>query len=204
MTAMEMLRLALLYVHLIACCAALGLILKSDALMARQLWRNPAAMRFQADDLHDLKTLVSRALLVLWATGVTLIWLDVTQNGWIVFSNPKLQAKIVVVLLLSANGWLLHHLVLPACVQGGSLLHLPPVHYRLAIGVGAMSAVSWLYAALLGAGHALSWKYSLLQLLLAYPVLIVAATATLLLLLRRHRSSMADAAPASAQPATPS
>lgn len=186
---MEMLRLALLYVHLIACCAALGLILKSDAAMARQLLHNPASVRFQSDDLHELKTLVGGALMVLWMTGGALIGLDVSHDSLAVFGNPKLQAKIAVVLILSANGWLLHKLVLPACVQAGSLLQLPPARYFLAIATGAVSLISWLYAALLGAGHALSWKYSLLQLLAAYPLLIVAVSCTLFWSLRRHRDS---------------
>jgi hypothetical protein len=38
---------------------------------------------------------------------------------------------------------------------------------------GALSGVSWLYAAMLGVGRPLAWKYSLTELLMAYPVLIV-------------------------------
>ncbi len=201
---MELLGVALLYIHLIACCTALGLILKSDLEMLRQLLRTPGDALYQTGEINGIKPIVGGALLVLWISGSTLIWLDLAHNGWGIFANPKLQAKIMVAVALSLNGWLLHWLVLPAWEQAGSLLRLARPHYLLAIATGALSAVSWPYAALLGAGHSLSWKYSLAQLLIAYPLLIGAAGMILLLLLRRcaapdDGSQLGDGAPATLQ-----
>ncbi|MCY1541790.1 hypothetical protein D9M68_774930 [compost metagenome] len=42
-----------------------------------------------------------------------------------------------------------------------------------ALFAGALSGVSWFYAAMLGVGRPLSWKYSLTEILAAYPVLII-------------------------------
>jgi ABC-type phosphate transport system permease subunit len=42
--------------------------------------------------------------------------------------------------------------------------------------------VSWFYAAMLGVGRPLAWKYSLVELLAAYPVLIVGGFGAMVLL----------------------
>jgi hypothetical protein len=75
--------------------------------------------------------------------------------------------------LLTFNGVLLHQLVLPALEKAGSLLKLQFSMRMFALFAGALSGVSWFYAAMLGVGRPLSWKYSLTEILAAYPVLIV-------------------------------
>lgn len=194
---MDIFRTALLYCHLLACCAAVGLILQSDLRLLARLLQQPAEVLLQRQEMHELCTMVTGALLVLWLTGGGLIWLDAMHYGWTVFGNPKLQAKLIVVLLLTINGCVLHRLVLPAWAQADCLLRLPWPQYFLAIYTGAMSAVSWLYAAFLGAAHALSWKSTLGQLLGLYPVLISLAIIVLLRLLRRRPPEIAAASAAS-------
>jgi len=50
---------------------------------------------------------------------------------------------------------------------------------------GSLSAVSWMYAAMLGVGRPLAWKYSLSELLMAYPVLIALGFLSMLVLTQR-------------------
>ena len=69
------------------------------------------------------------------------------------FRNPKLQAKVAIVVLLTLNGYLLHKAVLPALQRAGSLLHLPLGSRMLAVFAGVVSGVSWFYAAMLGIGQ---------------------------------------------------
>ncbi len=183
---MELLRLGLIYIHLIACCIALGLIIKHDWAMFRRLLRGADTV-YRTADMREAKTVVGAALLALWLSGTAVICLDIATDGIAYLTNPKLQAKIIVVAVLSLNGCVLHRLVLPAWEAAGSLMNLAPQSHALAIFSGAVSAVSWLYAALLGVGEQLSWKYTLLQLLAAYPLLIAGATVTLLML-TRHAS----------------
>ncbi|HSV61072.1 MAG TPA: hypothetical protein VLJ19_19435, partial [Variovorax sp.] len=64
----------------------------------------------------------------------------------------------------------------------------------------AASGVSWLYAAMLGVGRPLSWKYSLLELMAAYPLLIAGGFMTMLAVTllgtyRANESSRSDAEP---------
>lgn len=179
----EFSRMAIVYAHLIACCVAIGLILMSDIAMIRQLISGNPRARMDPKHLHDLQNTVALALIALWITGAAIITLDASSKGWSYFANPKLQAKITVVCLLTLNGFLLHHRVLPLMKKAGSLLNMSYSQRSFAVFAGAVSAVSWFYAALLGVGRPLNWKYSLSQILALYPVLIVSGFAALMLLL---------------------
>jgi hypothetical protein len=170
---MEFIRLGVVYIHLIACCVAIGLVLTSDLKMIRELITGDAARRHDAAELDALQSTVSKALAVLWLTGAAIIWIDASTKGLGYFSNPKLQAKIGLVALLTLNGVLLHSAVMPALKKAGSLVHMRLGERTLAIFSGAVSGVSWFYAAMLGVGRPLAWKYSLLELLAAYPFLIM-------------------------------
>ncbi|GAC1324465.1 MAG: hypothetical protein NVS3B11_17330 [Collimonas sp.] len=177
---MELFRLSIVYLHLIACCVAIGLVLTSDVAMVTQLIKGSAAEKPEAAHLDSLKKTVSLALVALWVTGIAVVWLDVSVKGFAYyFSNPKMQAKLTIVALLTLNGFVLHSAVMPAMEKAGSLLQMPFNQRMLAIFAGAVSAVSWFYAAMLGVGRPLAWKYSLVQLLAAYPALIVSGFAAM-------------------------
>ena len=179
----EFTRMGLVYAHLIACCAAIGLILMSDIAMVKQLISGDPYERIDPKHLLDLQNTVALALVGLWVTGVGIIALDASFKGWEYFANPKLQAKITVVCLLTLNGVMLHHRVLPLMMKAGTLLNMSFSQRSFAVFAGAVSAVSWFYAAMLGVGRPLNWKYSLGEILGAYPALIACGFATVMLLL---------------------
>ncbi len=168
----EFTRMAIVYLHLIACCVAIGLVLTSDIAMVKQLFRADPREKLDSKHLTELQKTVSFALLALWVTGAGIIALDVSLKGLEYFGNPKLQAKIAIVCFLTLNGLALHNYVLPLMQKAGSLLKISFKQRMLAIFAGALSGVSWFYAAMLGIGRPLNWKYSLLDILVAYPVLI--------------------------------
>ncbi len=178
---LEFSRMAIVYLHLIACCVAIGLVLTSDIVMVKQIIRaDPAEV--DSHQLSMLQKTVSRALIALWVSGVAIIALDGSIKGWDYFANPKLQSKVVIVMLLTLNGFALHKYVLPMMQKAGSLLRLPFSQRMLAIFTGAVSGVSWFYAAMLGIGRPLNWKYSLVEILAAYPVLICGGFVAMVLL----------------------
>ena len=155
--AFEFTRMAVVYLHLIACCVAIGLVFTSDIAMVKQLFRADPAEKLDGKHLEELQTIVSRALLALWVTGAGIIALDVSLKGWEYFGNPKLQAKIAIVCFLTLNGLVLHNYVLPLMQKAGSLLKLTLNQRMLAVFAGALSGVSWFYAAMLGIGKPLNW-----------------------------------------------
>lgn len=177
---MEFVRMGIVFVHLIACCVAIGLVLTSDIAMVRRLLDSDASTDPAQVHLPSLQRTVTLALTVLWITGIAIIAFDMRTQGLGYLGNPKLQAKIGIVALLTFNGIALHSAVLPALQKAGSLLKLSFERRMVAIFAGVISAVSWFYAAMLGVGRPLSWKYSLIQILAAYPALIAGGIATML------------------------
>jgi hypothetical protein len=164
--------------------------LTSDLAMVKRLMNGDA--REDPDHLDYLQKVVSGSLAALWLTGIAIISLDASEKGWEYFLNPKLQAKIAIVLFLTVNGFFLHRSILPLMKKTGSLLDLPLDYRFLAMFSGAVSAVSWFYAALLGIGRPLNWSYSLTELLAAYPLLIAGGfLGTLLLAVWARRLSAA-------------
>ncbi|WP_309678362.1 hypothetical protein [Polaromonas sp.] len=141
--------------------------------MVKQLLKADPAEKLDSKHLSDLQKTVSLALIALWVSGVAIVSLDASIKGWGYFANPKLQSKIAIVCLLTLNGFALHKYVLPLMQKAGSLLKLSFSQRMFAIFTGAVSGVSWFYAAMLGIGRPLNWKYSLFEILAAYPVLIV-------------------------------
>ena len=194
---MELSRLGIVYIHLIACCVAIGLVLTSDIAMVKQLLQGDSAGLSDFEHMESLQKTVSRALSVLWVTGVAIIAMDVSAKGWGYFANPKIQAKIGLVVLLTINGVLLHKTVLPLLHKAGSLLNLTFSQRLLALFAGTFSAVTWFYAAFIGVGRPLAWKYSLVELLAAYPALIAGAFCVMLALTAwaKSRSDEQDRAP---------
>lgn len=178
----EFTRMAVLFVHLIACCVAIGMVLTSDIAMVRQLVVADPNNRLDPEHFSQLQKTVSAALWMLWLTGVVLVSLDVYLKGWNYLSNPKLQSKVAIVMLLTLNGFALHKYVLPLMQKAGSLLHLSFSQRVLTLFSGAVSGVSWLYAAMLGIGRPLNFKYSLFEILAAYPVLIAGGFVAMLVL----------------------
>lgn len=178
----EFTRMGILFFHLIACCVAIGLVLMSDIDMVKRLIKADPGDRLDPGHLSKLQKTVLRALIALWITGAAIIALDVSIKGWAYFGNPKLQSKLAVVMLLTLNGFVLHHYVLPLVQKAGSLLRLSFSQRMLAIFTGSVSGVSWFYAAMLGIGRPLNWKYSLGEILAAYPVLIAGGFISMLLL----------------------
>ncbi|MHC8401674.1 hypothetical protein ACYZTX_19960 [Pseudomonas sp. MDT1-17] len=182
---MEFLRMGVIYVHLVSCCVAIGLVLTSDIAMVRDLFKRKTFTEHDNAHMESLQKSVITALIALWVTGAAIIGIDYLEKGMNYFMNPKLHAKVIIVVLLSYNGLLLHRLVLPALQKAGSLLNLGFNARMLALFCGSLSAVSWMYAAMLGVGRPLAWKYSLSELLMAYPLLIALGFLTMLALTQR-------------------
>jgi hypothetical protein len=168
----DLLRMGIVYLHLIACCVALGTVFMSDLQLVRGLLRSEGGA-VEPDHLAGLHHTLVLALAALWVTGVGIVGLDIWKADSGVLFNPKLQAKFAVVLLLTLNGLALERVVLPAMKRAGSLMRLTFSNRLLALFVGAVSAVSWFYAAALGIGRPLNWKFSLAEIMAAWPVLVV-------------------------------
>src|SRR5882672_3839453 len=104
-----MLKLLTLYAHLLATCTALGVIIATDL---RLLGKIASPNLHFAPPNKYVERLVAAALLVLYITGGMLVWLGLQERSDYLL-NPTLVAKVMFVLLLTANASVLHLYTFP-------------------------------------------------------------------------------------------
>lgn len=104
-----MLKTLIVYVHLIATCAAIGTIVITDLrLAAKALGYKvviPPPERFET-------RMISAALAMLYITGAIVVFMGLQANPDFL-ANQKVQAKLVLVALLTVNAVVLHQMVFP-------------------------------------------------------------------------------------------
>ena len=147
-----------LFAHVIAFAITLSAVLREDL-------RWVLERRIDVARLRATMRTVSIGLAVLWATGLAL-WAFAAAASPLAWGlAPKLAAKLVVVCLLTLNGWALHTWAFPSLVAGAPAGRRPG---RLPMVLGAFSSASWLFAAFLGVARPLSNVLSLSGFLALY------------------------------------
>lgn len=180
----------IVYAHLLAACVAIGVLLIQDVALIRSKG-NPL-------DAHSIKELiksariVSIALVVLWVSGALLTVVGYLENPQQYLWNQKLWAKFSVVLILTANGFLLHFYSFPKVATGHGIIGLGVMEQMIVMVSGAVSSVSWLFACFLGVAR--SWNYTVdySYIMSIYAAILVAAivvSTEVLRFLRRHETA---------------
>lgn len=141
-----MFKLIVLFAHLLGTSLALGAIVATDIRLLGRLAQ--ARVRIAPPNPFVMR-LISVALLVLYVTGACLLWL-----GWSTdpsyLSNPKLQGKVLLVLLLSLNAVVLHRITFPGLARARRVARWKWRDFmRVAVPV-ALSNALWMYCAFLG------------------------------------------------------
>ncbi len=176
--------------HLLALSLGLGAALLADWVVLRKLTFGNVSQR-AAGQLIDLSHAVSAGLVLIWVTGALLV----ADSAWDVpasIMNQKLWAKLVIVAILTLNALLLHGLVLPRVVSRvGQPLFETSFGWLPLISTlfGAVSAVSWTFAACLGLARELNGHANLMPILGSYLIalLLTWVAAVILSHLMRHR-----------------
>ena len=154
-------RLILLYPHLIACCIAIGCIFLFDIKMIMNKFKLD---KNSSNFLHEISKIVSICLSILWVTGIALICFDCGHLPHLSdITKPKLFTKLIVVSVLTINGYFLHKLVI-----NKSKLSFKHLIYS----IGAISYGSWFYAIFLGIAKPLNSIWGLKEFLGVYLILI--------------------------------
>lgn len=177
--------------HLLALALGLGAALLADWVVLRKLVFGIVSQR-AAGQLIDLSYAVSAGLVLIWVTGALLVT-DSALDTPMSIMNQKLWAKLVIVTILTLNALLLHSVVLPRVTSrvGQPLFEtsfgrLPTISTLL----GAVSAVSWMFAAYLGVARELNGQMNLIPILGSYLVALLltwAGAMMLSYLVRHHR-----------------
>ena len=176
--------------HLLALAVGLGAALLADWVVLKKLTSGIVSQK-AAGQLIDLSHAVSAGLVLIWITGA-LLMADGAWNTPASIMNQKLWAKLVIVAVLTLNALLLHGVVLPRVASrvGQPLFEtsfgwLPLISTLL----GAVSVVSWTFAACLGLARELNGHANLMPILGSYLIALVLAwvAAVIVSHLMRHR-----------------
>ena len=118
---------------------------------------------------------------MLWASGAALILLDTQAALGQLLEQPKLLAKVTVVVVLTANGVALHTIAFPTLLGQRRRGRYAAA---VAAALGSLSAASWLAATLLGIARGPAARFQYLDFMAAYAALLGAALAFGLLCVR--------------------
>lgn len=169
-------RMALIYIHLLGFAGAAAFVAQGDYALLGQARIDMALLRRSA-------RFVSVALAVLWVSGLAVIWLD-TQFVWSVLqSKPKLMAKLSIVSILTLNGVALHMLAFPRIENAhrnpqGAVL-LPCI-------LGGVSAATWMYAAFVGVGKAVTPALGYAGFMSLYALALAMGVGVAMLVIRKR------------------
>jgi hypothetical protein len=158
MSALSMLHQVLLFLHVIVFAMTLAAVLREDLRLLMQ-------QRIDTPRLLHTARAVSIGLSALWASGLMLVAVDAATSAGPWQPSAKLQAKLIVVSVLTLNGWALHAWVFP---------RLWGVAVRIdrglwpAAALGAISSASWVTASFVGVARVISPWLSLAGFMALY------------------------------------
>jgi len=141
-----MLSMLLVFAHLLAASMALGAIVATDLRLLSKLAQDRTRI---APPNEFVARIVVVALGVLYATGAAIVWQGAVERAEYL-DNPKLQAKLVLVVLLTINAFVLHRLTFPRLARGRRVARW---HASDWIAIGLPVGVSnflWMFVAFLG------------------------------------------------------
>ncbi len=140
----------LLIVHLAGLLLCVGAVLILDLRLATLLFGR-RVRRFDIVLVRRLAPAVKLGLVLLWTSGLGLLFLD-AANAPQLLVDPKFQAKLIIVVILTINGILVEKVCLPALSRNegrglfGAFTRV--MRFQL-ITIAAISAVSWYFATFL-------------------------------------------------------
>ena len=163
----------LLALHLIGLAFGIGASTILDLRTLRLLYGRPVSEQDLAF-AEVLSTFVRIGLLLLLISGLGLL-LRLWLSDPALLANPKLHAKLMIVGMLTLNGFLIERIALPLLRRQCGRPLFEGVCYRTQVAVlamGVVSATSWYLPFLLGIARELNFGPSALTILSAYLALI--------------------------------
>ncbi|TCD11287.1 hypothetical protein [Oricola cellulosilytica] len=190
--------------HLLAVIFGVGGALILDIYLLRHI-RGRVIRGQDVEFVNFMSALVKTGLIAIWATGI--IILSIAPDGPAsVLSNPKVQAKLVIVVVLTLNSLFIETVALPLIRNNVKhpLFHNVSSFQQTAIlSFGAISTVSWMTPFVLGLTPELNTVVPAHVILGVYATLVGAtalATQFLVSFMYRPRSSQRPARRQTARP----
>ena len=145
-----MLSLLLVFAHLLAASMAPSAIVATDLRLLSKLAQDRTRI---APPNEFVARIVVVALIVLYATGAAIVWQGMLEHPDYL-ANPKLQAKLALVVLLTINAFVLHRITFPRLARGRRVARWHAWDW-IAIGIPVgVSNFLWMFVAFLGVARA--------------------------------------------------
>ncbi|HEX3218202.1 MAG TPA: type I secretion system permease/ATPase [Aestuariivirgaceae bacterium] len=166
----------LLLVHLLGVALSVGSVLILDLRLATLLLGR-RVNSFDVKLIELLTPLVRIGLALLWLSGLGFLAYYSFYDPHLL-ANPKLHAKILIVVLLTINGIVVEKFCLPAVMRNKGrpfFACLNLLERSEVIAVAAISAVSWYFVVALGVVKELNFAVGAVSILEVYGLLLAAA-----------------------------
>jgi ATP-binding cassette, subfamily C, type I secretion system permease/ATPase len=151
----------LLLVHFAGLLLAVGSLIILDLRLATLLFGR-RVRRFDIVLVQRFAPVVKLGLILLWASGVGLLFASAVNAPQLLI-DPKLHAKLIIVVILTINGILVEKLCLPALSrnEGRGLFgcFTRVARFQL-ITIAAISAVSWYFATFLALADRMQFSFA--------------------------------------------
>lgn len=173
----------LIGIHLLGMCFGLGGATMLDLWILRWMRRGSLPVEI-GRTFHFISDAVTIGLCLLWLSGLGFLALYAMESPE-KFANPKLWAKVIVVIVLTINGIIIHAFVLPEALRDVSrplLFGVSRKRAALFLASGAVSGVSWYTAFAFGIFRELNNSVTFTLLVIMWLTLIVAASLAAMLL----------------------
>ncbi len=144
----------ILFAHLLAASMALGAIVATDLRLLSKLAQDRVRI---APPNEFVARIVMVALLLLYVTGGAIVAMGALERDDYL-SNPKLQAKVLMVVLLTLNAFVLHKLTFPRLARGRRVARWHVTDWILVAVPVATSNFLWMFTAFLGIAR--PWNYT--------------------------------------------
>jgi hypothetical protein len=183
-------KLLLLFIHLLGTSLALGAIVATDLRLLRKL--TDTRVRIAPPNPYVVR-LIMLALLVLAVSGAAMVGMGLNENPDYL-RNPKMQAKLILVALLAVNALVLHHITFPGLARGRRVARWKLRDFlRVALPVSVSNCL-WMFCAFLGIARPWNNTVSLGFVLTTAGVLCALALVgvTALLMLAGHERTASE------------
>ncbi|WP_339799528.1 hypothetical protein [uncultured Marinobacter sp.] len=172
----DTLKTVLIAGHLVGLAFGVGGALTLDIIAFRYFYLD----RITAEKLiifHFIAHLVTFGLIILWLTGLAFLWLY-WQHQPELLGNQKVWAKLVIVAVLTVNGYFLHHRVFPILDRnlGRQMFHRVTVDEKaMMFSLSSISIISWGFPLVLGVARSLNFTTGM-ENILAFYFLMLSST----------------------------
>lgn len=146
----------LVFAHLLAASMALGAIVATDLRLLSKLSQDRLRI---APPNEFVARIVMVALLMLYVTGGGIVVHGLLQRPDYLSGNPKLQAKMLLVVLLTLNAFVLHKLTFPRLARGRRVARWHATDWIVVAVPVATSNFLWMFVSFLGIAR--PWSYSM-------------------------------------------